>query len=173
MLSFPSKAYLASLVCTATGTNPGALIILSAAIVEMSLTLTSALEGIIITLVDPRQPSKLISCLLRVDRFLFPLWVIHRAAGDGRSSLGGNRQRRDGVHPGGQPERRRQVSPERQPADAHLLLWWMSGLPQARDCALISGRARECPPSRQTEPGLLGDALGSPPLRKAEAFCQA
>lgn len=68
--------------------------ILSTAAVEMTLTLTSASVGIIITMEDPRQLSKLISCLLRLDRFLFPLWVINWAVGDGGSSLGGNRLRR-------------------------------------------------------------------------------
>ena len=48
------------------------MIIVSAAVVEMSLTLASALVGIIITSEDLRQPSKLISSLLRGDRFLFP-----------------------------------------------------------------------------------------------------
>lgn len=52
--------------------NAGALIIVSAAVVEMPLTLASALVRIIITLEDPRQPSKLISCLCRVDGFFFP-----------------------------------------------------------------------------------------------------
>lgn len=52
--------------------NAGALIIVSAAVVEMPLTLASALVRIIITLEDPRRPSKLISCLCRVDGF-FPL----------------------------------------------------------------------------------------------------
>lgn len=69
----------------------------------MSLTLTSALVGIIITLEDLRQPSKLISGLLRVDRF-FSLWVINRAVGDG-SSLGGSNLRGGCVHPGSQTER--------------------------------------------------------------------
>lgn len=52
--------------------NAGALIIVSAAVVEMPLTLASALVRIIITLEDPRRPSKLISCLCRVDGFFSP-----------------------------------------------------------------------------------------------------
>lgn len=71
--------------------NAGALIIVSAAVVEMPLTLASALVRIIITLEDPRQPSKLISCLCRVDGFFFSsLWVISRAVGDGGNPVGGS-----------------------------------------------------------------------------------
>lgn len=76
--------------------------IVSAA-VEMSLTLASALVRIIITLEDPRQPSKLISSLLQVDRF-FSLWVINRAVGDDGSSLGGSSLRCSYVHPGSHTE---------------------------------------------------------------------
>lgn len=73
--------------------NAGALIIVSAAVVEMPLTLASALVRIIITLEDPRQPSKLISCLCRVDGFFPSLWVINMAVGDGGNPAWGS-------HPG-------------------------------------------------------------------------
>lgn len=49
--------------------------------------LTSASVGIIIILEDPRQPGKLISCLLLVDRFV-SLWVLDRTVGDGGCSVG-------------------------------------------------------------------------------------
>lgn len=82
--------------------NAGALIIISTAVVEMPLTLTSALVRIIITLEDPRRLSKLISCLCRVDGFFSSLWVINRTVGDGGNPVGGSCPEWSCVHAGSQ-----------------------------------------------------------------------
>lgn len=140
MLSFPSKAYLVSLVCTGLGTKESWRFdyrVCGRCWNESDIH--QAWVGIIITLRDPRQPSKLISCLLRLDRFLFPLWVVNRAAGDGGSSLGGTRQR--GPCPSREPTRRVRTGFRRgSPTAAHLPLCWTLGS-AAADCTLVSGRA--------------------------------
>lgn len=60
---------------------------MSAVAVEISLTLTSALVGIIITSEDLRLLSKPVSCLLWVDG-VSPPQVINRAMGGRRKSAG-------------------------------------------------------------------------------------
>lgn len=135
----------------------------------MSLTLTSALVGIIITSEDPRQPSKLISGSLRVDRF-FPPWVVNKAVGAG-SSLGGSSPRRGCVRPGSQTEWCRPFPGE---TDLHeptcSYTGWLCSL--GPGLALTVGRAHlgcsECPQSSLRAMGLLGDALGSPPPGKLQ-----
>lgn len=141
--------------------------IVSAAVGEMSLTLTSALVGIIITSEDPRQPSKLISRSLRVDRCYSPLWVINRAVGDG-SSLGGPSAGWGWVHLGSQTAWCRWVSRRDGLPHAHLL----HSAPSGPGLALTVGRARlgcsGCPQSSLRGIRLLGDALGSPPPGKLQ-----
>lgn len=177
MLSFPSKAYLVSLVCTGLGTKESWRFdyrVCGRCWNESDIH--QAWVGIIITLRDPRQPSKLISCLLRLDRFLFPLWVVNRAAGDGGSSLGGTRQRgpcpsRDqpegrGLAFGGAARRRPTCRCAGRSAPRPLTaLWSRAGLAWAAVSVL-----------RADVTGLLGDALGSPPStlppKDTEAFCQ-
>lgn len=77
---------------------------MSAAVVEMSLTLTSALVGIIITLEDLRQPSKLISCLLHVDRYFFSPLGHESGLGRWQKLAGWEMSEMDLVHPGSQTE---------------------------------------------------------------------
>lgn len=85
--------------------NVGALIIVSAAVVEIPLTLASALVRIIITLEDPRQLSKLISCFCRVDGFFFPLSGSQIGAlGNGGSPVGESHPGWGCVYPGNQTE---------------------------------------------------------------------